>query len=1115
MKNNPSRISYVRRERLLNVLLMTKFILFLIIASTLQSFSKGFGQTMINLNVKKVSLKKALKEIEKKSDYHFLYNDETIKSIDKLTTIDVSNASLKSVMELLLNQTSFKYELSDNNTVIIYSQGSQLKSLTIKGKVVDDKDQVLPGVSVLLKGTNIGTQTDINGNYSLTVPDGNVVLQFSYTGFETQEVMVNGRPVIDIKLKAKDNSLNEVVIVGYGAQRKSDLTGAVTSVKGEDLTKIGGSNAAEALQGKTPGIQILNQGGPGAAPTVLIRGLGTNGDPTPLYVVDGMMVSNISFLAPTDIASMEILKDASATAIYGSRGANGVILITTKKGKPGKPVVNFTTSEGFQFLTRKYHVANGQEYAQLVNLFKTNSGAAPVYNNINQIGAGTDWIKEVSQKGIVSDYQLSVGGGSENVNYNISASYHNEDGVLKYTNYDRLTLRADNEYKISKSLTIGHNLSLASSHYNGDGGSNTGRGLNSITRISPLLPVYNSDGTFGKGQDVDIVNPYAELFLHKDQQVHPLQFVGNGYLNYELIKGLSFRSSYGVDYTLNNINKYTPAYNLGANQSSLTTIENGYTTASSWLWENTLTYDKQLGKDHHFNLLAGYTSQNTDYRGVDVTGSGPLTTSDPNYRYIQVYPISNINSLGALPSSESILSYLFRANYSYKDRYLLTASFRGDGSSKFAEGHRWGYFPSIALGWRASEEKFLKDISWISSLKLRGSWGQIGSNKIGNYQTFSLLNQETTYDAVFNGVFYPMATITAASNPNLTWEVSQQTDFGVEFATLKSRLKFEGDYYKRDTKNLLLILPIPGGSTGTSAAYSNAGTVRNSGVELMVSWNDHIGDFRYGIRATGNANKNRILDFKGLTSYASDFQVPSTHVSKAGAPIGDFYGYKSIGIVQSQAQIDQLNANAAAKSGIAGKQYWSGLQPGDLLFQDVNGDGFVDANDKTDIGSPYANFVGGLSLTAEYKGFDIAIDMMGSFGGKIYNDSRNQFVSSGLSNLNVEWLDSWTPTHTNTSIPRYAVNTSTTQSSDFSIADGTYIKARYIELGYTFNKALLSRIGIAGLRVYINTTNPFYITKYKGFSPEVSNAYGVSTIGDDFRTYPVSGTARVGLNLTF
>jgi TonB-linked SusC/RagA family outer membrane protein len=984
----------------------------------------------------------------------------------------------------------------------------------VSGKVVDAGNGTpLVGVSVMVTGTANGVATDADGKFTISVPQ-KAILRFQSMGYAAVNMAADFSGPMVVKMASAGKTLDEVVVVGYGVQRKSDLTGSVTSIKAADITKIGGSNAAEALQGKAPGVQILNQGGPGTAPSVFIRGLGTNGDASPLYVVDGMMVANITFLAPGDIESMEILKDASSTAIYGSRGANGVILVTTKKGKTGKPVINFTTSHGFQFLTRKYDVANGKEYAQLVNLFKTNAGASPVYNNLDTIGAGTDWIKEVTQKGMVSDYGLSVGGGNENVNYNISASYHKEEGVLKYTDYNRLTLRADNGYKLSNRLSIGHNLSLASSNYNGDGVSNTGRGINSISRISPLLPVYNRDGSFSKGQDIDIVNPFAELYYHKDNKVHPLQFVGNGYLNYNLLDGLVFRSSYGVDYTQNKINKYTPSYNLGANQSNQTTIENGYTTVSSWLWENTLTYNKQIGK-HHINLLGGYTAQNTNYGGVDVTASGPLTTTDPNYRYIQVYPTTSINSLGALPSSESILSYLFRANYSYMDRYLLTASFRSDGSSKFADGNRWGHFPSVALGWRVSQEKFMENVTWISNLKLRGSWGQTGSNKIANYQTYSTLNQETTYDGVFNGVFYPMATIIAAANRDITWEVSQQSDLGLEFTTLNDRLRIEADYYRRDTKNLLLVLPIPGGSAGTSAAYSNAGTVRNSGFEFQASWNDRVGQFKYGVTVTGSANKNKILDFKGLTSYASDFMVPSTHISKQGFPIGDFYGYKSAGIVQSQAQIDQLNADAATKSGVAGKQYWSGLKPGDLLFKDINGDGFIDGNDKTDIGSPYAKFVGGISITAAYKGFDIAIDMMGSFGGKIYNDSRNQFVSSGLSNLNVEWLDSWTPTHTNTSIPRYAVNTSTTQSSDFNIFDGTYIKARYMELGYTFGKAVVSKLGISSLRIYVNATNPFYITKYKGFSPEVSNAYGVSTIGDDFRTYPVSGTARLGINLNF
>ena len=1098
----------------------------------------GLAQEMLNRKVsvqaEDAALKSVLTQISKSSKVRFSY---VVSLVDnRRVSISVKNERLEDVLEKLLKPLRIEYSVSEDFIILNKIPDTEphktgalgvgvsrseeiiasIAEKTLTGKVATANGETLPGVNISIKGTTRGTSTDAAGKYSLNVPDEEAILVFSFVGYISQEVKVGTSSVIDIDLKFNDKSLDEVVVVGYGVQRKSDLTGAVTSIKGAELTKIGGSNAAEALQGKTPGVSILNQGGPGAAPTVFIRGLGTNGDAGPLYVVDGMMVSNIVYLAPSDIASMEILKDASATAIYGSRGANGVILITTKKGKTGKPVVNFSTSHGFQFLTRKYDVGDGKQYAQLVNLFKTNAGQAPLYD-VDKVETGTDWMKESTQKRYVSDYQLSVAGGNDKVVYNVSASYHKEDGVLRYTSFDRLTVRANNEYKLSKKLTIGSNLSFASSNYKGNAGWNGGRGINSLYRISPLIPVRKADGNFSAGQDPDVINPYAALSLNKNIHTHPMQFVGNAYLNYEILNGLTFRSSYGTDFTLNKINSFLPAFNISSpNQiQASNSLESGYETKYSWLWENTLTYDKQIGHDHHINLLAGYTSQNYNYNILDYTGSGLLST-DPNYQYLQTLPTTSLSANTTLPTSESILSYLVRANYSFRDRYLLTASFRADGSSKFAPGNRWGNFPALALGWRASEEPFLKDIKWIDNLKLRGSWGQIGNNKIANYQTYSTLYQEATYSGVFNGVFYNSATITAASNPNITWEFSQQTDLGLEFATLNNRLKIEADYYNRDTKNLLLQLPIPGGSTGLSTpAFSNAGTVRNRGYEFSVSWDDNAGDFKYGVRLTGTANKNKILDFYGQTVYSGDWMVPSTHISKAGMPIGDFYGYKSAGIAQSQEQIDQLNQKAASLSGVAGKQYWSGLKPGDLLFQDLNGDGFIDVKDKTDIGSPHPKFIGGLTLTGSYKGFDFTADLVGSYGNKINNSARNQFLSSGLTNLNVEWLNSWTPTNTNTDIPRYAFNTSTSQQSDFTISDGSYFKARFIELGYTLSTKLLHKAGISSLRIYANTTNPFYLTKYKGFSPEVSNSYGVTTMGDDFRTYPVSGTARIGVNVIF
>ncbi|OQP64071.1 hypothetical protein A3860_21935 [Niastella vici] len=1093
--------------------------IFLLVACL--NVSAGVYSQRVTLSGDNMPLKQVLKEIKKQTGYTFAYRAVLMQKAEKVS-VHVTNASIQQVLDLCFHNQPLTYSIFSNNIVVVREKEEPapkpepVPPIKITGKILSEAGAPLAGANIQEKGKTYGTSSKEDGSFEITVDGPKSILVISYVGYDGREIKVGDQTELSIKLTQSPLAMNEMVIIGYGSRKKSDLTGAVTSIKSGDITKIGGSNAAEALQAKAPGVTLLNQGGPGATPTVFVRGLGTNGDASPLFVVDGMMVSSIAYLAPQDIASMEILKDASATAIYGSRGANGVILVTTKKGRSGKPVVTFNTSHGFQFLTRKYEVGNARQYAELVNLFNSNAGKAAAYN-LDTISGGTDWTKEVTQKGIVSDYSLGVSGGSENVKYNISASYHKEDGVIKFTSFDRITLRANNEYKLNKRITIGHNLAIANNRYIGTAQWNGGRGLNSMYRISPLLSVRKADGSFTPGQDPDIINPYASFYLNQDVRSKPLQFVGNAYLNFEIVDGLTFRSSYGTDFTLGRVDAYIPAFNISSpNQiQASNSIEDGFSTTNTWLWENTLNYNKTFARDHQIDLLAGYTAQNSDYRSIDLTGSGLLSTAD-DYRYINALPTTSLTWTGGMPSSESILSYLFRANYTYKNRYFLTASYRADGSSKFADGKKWGSFPSVALGWRASEEEFLKNVSWINNLKLRGSWGQIGNNKIPNYQTYSTLTQDNVYSGVFNSVFYNSATITAAANPGITWEVAEQTDLGAEFATLNNRLKVEFDYYNRETRNLLLQLPIPGGSTGLlTAAYTNAGTVRNTGIEFSADWSDKIGELSYGVRVTGSANKNRIIDFRNQTVYTGDWMVPSTHISVAGQPIGDFYGYKVAGIAQTQAQIDALNDDAVKKSGVAGKQYWSGLKPGDLIFQDLNGDGFIDVKDKTDIGSPHAKFIGGLSLNASWKGFDAAIDLMYSYGAKIYNATRNQFLTSGLSNMNVEWLDSWTPTHTNTSIPRYAVNTSTSQQSDFNIANATYFKARYIEVGYTFDKSIAQKISASRLRLYISATNPFYITKYKGFSPEVSNSYGVSTMGDDFRTYPVSGTVKAGLNVTF
>ena len=563
------------------LLVMNFLSIFLLVAC--MNVTAGVYSQRVTLQGDNISLKQVFKEIKKQTGYTFAYREVLLQKAGKVT-VHVSNASIQQVLDLCFKDQPLTYSIFNNNIVVVKEKeqpaSKPVPPIKITGKIYSEAGAPLAGANVQEKGKTYGTSTKDDGSFEITVDGPQSILVISYVGFEGREFKVGGQTDLTIKLTPAPLAMTDMVIIGYGTRKKSDLTGAVSSIKAADITKIGGSNAAEALQAKAPGVAILNQGGPGSAPTVFVRGLGTNGDASPLYVVDGMMVSSIAYLAPGDIASMEILKDASATAIYGSRGANGVILVTTKKGSSGKPVVTFNTSHGFQFLTRKYDVGNGRQYAELVNLFNTNAGKAPLYTNLDSIGEGTDWTKEVTQKGIVSDYALGVSGGSENIRYNISASYHKEDGVIKFTTFDRITLRANNEYKLNKRFTIGHNLSLASSRYKGTAQWNGGRGLNSIYRISPLLSVRRADGSFTPGQDPDVINPYASFYLNQDVRSKPLQFVGNAYLNYEIIDGLTFRSSYGTDFTLGRIDAYTPAFNISSpNQiQASNSIQNGYNT---------------------------------------------------------------------------------------------------------------------------------------------------------------------------------------------------------------------------------------------------------------------------------------------------------------------------------------------------------------------------------------------------------------------------------------------------------------------------------------------------------------------------------------------------------
>ena len=984
-------------------------------------------------------------------------------------------------------------------SMLSFAQGS----LTISGVVTEKKTgEPIIGASILLKGQSSGTITDFNGNYSIpNVPSG-ATLVFSYIGMKTQEVKVTASSKLDISLEEDNQLIDEVVVIGYGIQRKSDLTGSVGAVKSKDLTKVATPNVANALQGRVSGVYISANGAPGSSPEVRIRGIGTTNNSNPLYVVDGMFMDDISFLSTHDIESMEVLKDASATAMYGSRGANGVIIVTTKQGTEGKAVVNFTASEGFQFNNSSFEMANATEYATLLNEALVNTGGKPKFDDPASLGKGTNWFDEIFRVASVRDYQLSVSGGSEKVRYNLSAGYYQQDGIITGNTYNRFTLRANNSYKISKRLTLGHNLSASFSHKKNENSAV----VKAAYTLIPVKRPYNEDGSFMDSESASSANPVATLHYTNNDDWKE-RIVGSAFLNWNILNGLDFKTSLGIDYINGRRRNFVPKYYVSETQKNETnSLSKTWDRDFTWLWENLLTYDWKINDKNRLNLLGGITAQKRVYELLEGTGRDFFSDNE-NYWYLDQASAGS-KSVVNNGYHETMMSYLFRANYALMDRYLLTVSVRADGSSKFGPDNRWGYFPSVAAGWRVSEEAFLKDrVQWLSNLKLRGSWGQIGNDKIGNDKYRALANISPSYDAVFGGVFYPGGTITSLSNRSVHWERSEQMDLGFDLGLLNNRFSLELDYYRRDTKDMLVTVDVPA-SVGLTPVETNVGAVRNSGVDFTVKWEDSLKDFRYGIRLTGTTIKNEVISLGGKRIASGDIGAgKSVQMTEEGKPIKYFYGYNVIGIFQNEAQIKDYNERAAAATGNAGQQYQNNVGPGDLIYEDVDGDGYITANDRKDLGSPTPKFIGGLGISASWKGFDLSIDFQGNFGNKIFNAKQVERFS-GSDNWDRSFLDRWTPENPNTMTPRMTLEGNNYQVSSRYVESGSYVKLQTVELGYTFPKSWMQKVSVQNLRVYFSGNNLAYFTGYNGFTPEVLG-------GIDRQIYPVTATCRFGLNVTF
>lgn len=989
-------------------------------------------------------------------------------------------------------------------TLICLLGGTGLVAQTaISGTVTAaDTGEPLIGVNILVEGTSTGTITDLDGRFSLNVPSDESRLVFSYVGYQTISLSLNGQTQLQVVLE-NNNILDEVVVVGYGVQRKSDLTGSIASLDAEDIQRIPSGNVEQALQGKIAGVQVTPASGrPGAGAIVRIRGIGTFNDSSPLYVVDGMLLNDISFLAPDDIESLEVLKDASATAIYGSRGANGVIIVTTKKGTVGgEATLSVSSYYGVQEVANVLELVNATQYAQLVNELSVNEGGNIRFADPSVFGAGTDWQDVIFQAAPIRNVQVAANGGSESMVYNVSFNYFDQEGIIRGSDYERFTLRINNEYRLKEYVSWGHNLALTyTESMNGPGV------LTTAYRSSPIAPAFDSLGNFSPlSAEISSTGNAEASFFYNNSNSLSYRGVGNFYMDIKPFEGLTFRSSLGLDLSKGESKSFVPIFEVSAiQQNQQSRLNVGNTTTRSWLWENTLTYQKEW-KAHRINALAGITSQEFDFE--QISGSRlNLIGEDESFFYLNAGD-ETTSAVNNSADTWSILSYLFRLNYTYNNRYLMTVSYRADGSSKFGANNRFGYFPSVALGWNLTGESFMEGQTIFSRLKLRGSWGQVGNEKIGTFRYSPLVTSNLNVifgpgenlDNVQNG-----AAVLNLANPDLRWEETTQVDFGVEFGLFDNRLSAEIDYYSRTTNDILAAVPIPDYIGSEQNPVVNAAEMRNSGLDFNISWRESRKKFDYSVNVVASTVNNEVLSIGGgredIFGGGLGFGGWLGTRTLIGSPIGSFYGWKVAGVFQNEEELNSL-PRRGSEGGV-----------GDLRFEDINNDGVITDDDRTFLGNPIPDFIYGLNLNFAYAGLDLAIELNGQSGNEIFNSKKA--ARFGLYNFENSFLDRWTGPGTSNFEPRVTNSGHNYIPSDRFIEDGSFVRLRNIQVGYTLPNEWLKKVRLQNFRVYVSGTNLITWTDYTGYMPEVGSSSPFAS-GIDAGIYPIAKTYTVGLKISF
>ena len=1018
-----------------------------------------------------------------------------------------------------------------------------LNAQTVKGTVISGSDnEPLIGASVMVQGTKNGAVTDLDGNFAISAKNGQT-LEVSYLGFITQKVKVTGS-VINVTLLEDKQSLDEVVVVGYGVQKKKLVTGATVQLKGDDIAKLNTTNPLSAMQGQTPGVNIVSTSGqPGASMSVTIRGLGTVGNSQPLYLIDGVG-GDITTLNPADIESIDVLKDAASAAIYGAQAANGVVLVTTKSGKEGVSKITYDGYVGWQTLGRKFEMLNANQYMQIMDEALLNSYMSPIdwtslsaIRDANGNVYNTDWIDQAVDNGaLTTSHSLAFTGGSKTSTYSISGGYTGQDGLIGGSDvsyYKRYNLRANSEHKMWNGLVIiGEHVGFVYKDSRGMGTGNIyNNNLRSAFSTSPLVPVYDADGNYYSTVDSDWNkndgNPYGTMMMNRYNQSKNTSVDANVYVQIEPIKNLKFKTVFGLSYGGSNYRSFTPIYKFTPQSGNgITKVNQSNGNGTSLVWTNTLTYDFDI-KDHHISALLG--SETTKYDGESTGSYGVNLTAgfdDWEHAYVENTEKGHADrkvSGGPYDATRG-QSFFARLGWSWKDRYMVNATMRADGSSKFAKGHRWGYFPSVSAGWTLTEEDFMKSAaSWLDFLKLRLSWGQVGNANINCYQYLApVTTSKTNYNFGATGgtdAWVMGAYTERLANEKVKWETSEQYNVGLDARFLRQRLSLTLDGYIKSTKDWLVQAPIRA-TAGTGGPVINGGDVKNKGIEVGLSWNDNIGrDFTYSVGANFAYNHNEVGNIPTLDGiiHGKDNQIYSNaeefYRAENGHAIGYFWGYKTAGLFQNQKEINDW---IAAGNGI----YQADVKPGDVKYVDVNHDGVINASDKVDLGNDLPKYTFGFNFNLAWKGFDLSANFTGAAGFQIAQSYRNP--DSSQANYSRRILKRWTGEGTSNEIPRVTYgDVGNWLFSDLYLQDGDYIRLQNLTMGYDFKK-LISWKGLSKMRLYFQVQNLFTLTKYDGMDPEIGSFNGTDgnssdswVSGVDMGYYPHPRTFIVGLNLAF